>query len=78
MTEKRKFSKLFKELNKFLESARVQGFVWEKRDYEFEDDNGNKDIVTLLFDENIYNILLRRYKEPVSYTHLTLPTSDLV
>ena len=63
VTEKRKFSKLFKELNKFLESARVQGFVWEKRDYEFEDDNGNKDIVTLLFDENIYNILLRRYKE---------------
>ena len=49
VTEKRKFSKLFKELNKFLESARVQGFVWEKRDYEFEDDNGNK--VTVEYDD---------------------------
>ena len=53
VTEKRKFSKLFKELNKFLESARVQGFVWEKRDYEFEDDNGNKDFLRIKLMPNI-------------------------
>lgn len=27
-TERQKFSKLFRELNKYLEPAKVQGFVW--------------------------------------------------
>lgn len=63
VTERRKFSKLFGQLNKFLEPAKVQGFVWEQLTYEFEGNNGNKNVVTLDFDENIYNILLQRYKE---------------
>lgn len=56
--EIRKFASLFRKLNNHLESARVQGFVWEKNAYEFEDGN-----VIMLFDKNIYNILLARYKE---------------
>lgn len=57
--DKQQFSKLFRNLNKFLEPAKVQGFVWDKLVYEFE----NNYTVVLQFDETIYNILLIRYKE---------------
>lgn len=50
ITEKQKFSKLFKELNKYLEPAKVQGFVWDELSYEFWDSNGNKEIYSLCFD----------------------------
>ena len=56
--EIRKFASLFRKLNNYLESSRVQGFVWEQKEYEF--DNGN---VTMLFDKVIYDTLLVRYKE---------------
>lgn len=56
--EIKKFSSLFRKLNNYLESARVQGFVWEKDEYEFEDGN-----VKMLFDKVLYETLLLRYKE---------------
>ncbi len=56
--EIRKFASLFRKLNGYLESAKVQGFVWEKSEYEFEDGN-----VVMLLDKVIYDILLVRYKE---------------
>lgn len=56
--EIRKFASLFRKLNNYLESARVQGFVWEKQEYSFDDGN-----VSMLFDKTIYNALLARYKE---------------
>lgn len=56
--EIKKFANLFKKLNGYLESARVQGFVWEKSEYEFDDGN-----VVMLFDKVIYDTLLVRYKE---------------
>lgn len=63
VAEKRKFSKLFKELNNHLEPAKVQGFVWEKQTYECEDLNGKKEIISLVFTKEEYDILLMRYKE---------------
>lgn len=63
IAEKRKFSKLFKDLNKFLEPAKVQGFVWEQLEYEFDTDDDHKETVTLVFDGQMYEILLQRYKE---------------
>lgn len=63
VAEKGKFSKLFRELNKYLEPAKIQGFVWDKLDYEFDLDCEVKGYCTLCFDEEIYNTLLQRYKE---------------
>ncbi len=54
----KKFIDLFNKFNEYLESAKVQGFTWEKQEYTVD----GKDI-TLLIDETIYNILVRRYKE---------------
>lgn len=56
--EVRKFASLFRKLNNYLESARVQGFVWEQSEYEFDDEK-----VIMLFDKVTYDILLLRYKE---------------
>ena len=54
-TESRaKFASLFKELNKHLEAAKIQSFVWSKLEY---------DGVKLNFDENKYLVLALRYKE---------------
>ena len=60
--EKAKFALLFKKLNDYLEAARVQGFVWEKSNYLFEDGD-EKNIIGVAFDENEYLILAQRYKE---------------
>ena len=62
LTERGKFSKLFKALNDFLEAAKIQGFNWDKLSYEFKE-NKPKTKVILSFDENIYLILALRYKE---------------
>lgn len=61
--EKRKFSRLFRELNKFLEPAKVQGFVWDELTYEFSVQNGKKEQYSLNFDQNTYDVLLTRYQE---------------
>ncbi len=56
--ERNKFAKLFSELNRFLEAAKIQGFKWSQLKYPF-----GKEIVELQFDENTYLILALRYKE---------------
>lgn len=61
--ERARFAKLFKEFNDYLEAAKIQGFQWEKLDYEFKSDDGKKTKVCLLLDENTYLILALRYKE---------------
>lgn len=64
MTERRKFAKLFNEFNEYLESAKVQGFIWDKLDYDFTDETtGEVKTVSLLLDEKTYLILALRYKE---------------
>ena len=52
-----KFASLFKDLNKHLEAAKIQGFVWSKLEY---------DNIKLEFDENKYLILALRYRELLS------------
>lgn len=72
---KRKFAKEFVALNRFLESAKVQGFSWDVDEYRIDDDgevvnggDGNDDanhvgIVRPQIDEHTYLILAQRYKE---------------
>ena len=63
-SERKKFAKLFNELNEYLEAAKVQGFVWNKSEYSFTDEKtGNSHIVTVIFDESTYRVLALRYKE---------------
>lgn len=62
LAERGRFAKLFKEFNFYLEAAKIQGFTWKKLNYEF---GIGKDKVTieLSFDENIYLVMVLRYKE---------------
>lgn len=56
--ERGQFAKLFKQLNQYLEAAKVQGFEWGK-DYGDPD----AEFVKIIPDENTYLILAMRYKE---------------
>ena len=58
-----KFASLFKTLNEHLEAAKIQGFKWSNPSCEIEKENGEKELVTLNFDETKYLILVQRYKE---------------
>lgn len=60
--ERGRFASLFKELNLFLEAAKIQGFNWQKLKYEFGKGKG-KSVVEMDFDENTYLILALRYRE---------------
>jgi len=63
-SERGKFASLFKELNAYLEAAKIQGFNWNELEYEFGHGQGTpKAIIKMDFDENTYLILALRYKE---------------
>lgn len=53
-----RFAVLFRDYNRYLEAAKVQGFHWDKLKYQIE---GNEIIIN--HDEHLYNTLLKRYKE---------------
>lgn len=57
------FAKLFVQFNRYLDSAKVQGFLWSKLSYTFEHKDDPETMVDLLLDENTYNTLVARYKE---------------
>lgn len=62
--ERRKFAKMFKDLNYYLSAAQVQGFIWEKLEYTFDTEGEEeKRTVRLFFDEITFKILVVRYKE---------------
>ena len=62
--EKAKFAKEFVKLAKLINSAIIQGFVWNKDTYAFEHGQNEPDtIVKVLFDERTFKILAQRYKE---------------
>lgn len=64
VNEKAQFAKLFKELNDYLEAAKIQGFRWKELHYEFGQGTGNpKLIIDVLLNETTYKILALRYKE---------------
>lgn len=58
-----KFAKLFKEMNQYVEAAKLQGFTWEELTYRFEQEDGTQTKVTVDCDEEIYVALVQRYKE---------------
>ncbi len=59
---KKKFAKEFCEMTKRLEAAKMQGFLWEKTEYEFQHTTGWVK-VKMVLDEQTYKILLARYRE---------------
>jgi len=56
----RKFAKQFKELNEYLEAAKIQGFKWSVSEYTNEKTG---EIIKMAFDEKTYLVLVLRYKE---------------
>lgn len=63
VSERKQFAKLFRQFNEYLESAKVQGFVWNKNEYGFKVGDNDEFFITTLCDENTYKILSLRYKE---------------
>ncbi len=55
-----KFAAYFRELNGYLEAAKIQGFKWHIADYK---DERTGETVHVEMDENTYLILVLRYKE---------------
>ena len=73
MAVRGKFAKLFRELNEYLEAAKVQGFTWSKPEYHFKDqETGETSSVTMALDERVYLILAQRYKELFTKTDVTV------
>ena len=63
-TVQAKFASLFRDLNAYLESAKVQGFKWDQSIYACTDDDSGESIeIEMSFAENDYLILAQRYKE---------------
>ena len=60
-----KFAKLFKELNDYLEVAKVQDFRWDKKEYLVEVEEGDEkpEPVISVIEESDYVALLQRYSE---------------
>lgn len=52
------FAKLFNELNNILTAATLQGFLWERKEYEYDGKT-----IYLKFSEEDYYILVLRYNE---------------
>lgn len=64
LSERGRFAKLFKEINEYLEAAKIQGFKWNQLKYEFKKGKGKpKSVVEMEFNESDYLILALRYKE---------------
>lgn len=62
--ERRKFARLFKDFNAYLEAAKVQGFRWDTRVYENTDAaKGELYRIEVAIDEKTYRVLALRYKE---------------
>lgn len=62
--EKGKFAQLFKEFNSYLDAAKIQGFQWHKKEYQFtNEETGETRSIKVDFDEDTYLILVQRYKE---------------
>ena len=63
--DKAKFAKLVGIWNRYLEAAKIQGFVWEKTVYDFTDTKPPQHI-EMHFDYRTYLTIMQRYKELAS------------
>lgn len=59
---RKKFAKEFCEMTKRIEASKMQGFRWDKKEYEFPHSFGWTHLVMEL-DEQTYKVLLQRYRE---------------
>lgn len=57
--EKGRFAKLFKQFNDHLQAAKLQGFLWDKQIYHFDDGTD----FAVIFTKDDHDILVARYKE---------------
>lgn len=63
-SERAKFALSFKQFNEYLEAARVQGFTWDKHEYEFvEPETDETYVLETKPEQEVYNAFLQRYKE---------------
>ena len=62
ITERGQFAKFFKEFNGYLESAKIQGFKWDRKEYIFEIEK-KEEKISFDMDEQTYLTLVQRYKE---------------
>lgn len=58
-----KFSALFNSLNQHLESAKLQGFRWDRTMYTDVGSEDDERSIKLIFSETTFLILVQRYKE---------------
>lgn len=49
--DKSKFAQLFNLFNKYLEAAKIQRMTWDKEKYEFDLENGEREVITREIDE---------------------------
>lgn len=62
--ERKKFARLFKDFNEYLEAAKIQGFRWSVSDYKFAAEGTDEEyVITIGLDETTYKVLALRYKE---------------
>ena len=60
--DRRMFAQDFSSMTRLIEAAKLQGFAWEKSEYEFKHDDTYTH-VTMELDEQTYLTLLQRYRE---------------
>lgn len=58
--ERGEFAKVFSEMYHELQAARIQGFIWDTKEYRFE---GPRRTITVDLTEDVYLALIARYKE---------------
>lgn len=67
-TVRARFAREWKALNARLDAAKMQGFVWSKKRYKYDDAEGVRRSATIQFDETTYLTLAQRYKELFNQT----------
>lgn len=73
-----RFAREWRNLNAFLDAAKMQGFTWNKKRYKWTTEDGKSHYATIAFDEATYYTLAQRYKELHNGTGTgTGPTVDV-
>lgn len=73
LAAKNKFAVLFRDFNNALESSKIQGFIWDKDNYKFDNE-----AIEVIFNEISYTALLMRYKELFDSVDRTSEKGDSV
>lgn len=62
-TVKARFAQYWRMLNGYYDAAKMQGFIWGKKQYKWVDEEGKTRHARITFDEKTYLTLALRYKE---------------